>query len=61
MTMTWAVLDATGAKVKKFTTSLSAGINDINVSLAGLANGVYTLRGVGDDGRIQTIRFVVTH
>jgi hypothetical protein len=61
MTMTWAVLDVTGAMAKKFTTSLSAGVNDFNVSLAGLASGVYTLRGVGDDGRIQTIRFVVKH
>jgi hypothetical protein len=61
MTMTWAVFDATGAIVKKFTTSLSAGVNDFNVSLAGLANGVYTLRGVGDDGRLQTIRFLVRH
>jgi hypothetical protein len=61
MTMTWAVMDATGKMVKKFTTSLSAGINDINVSLTGLASGVYTLRGVGDDGRTQVIRFVVQH
>jgi trimeric autotransporter adhesin len=61
MTMTWAVVDATGAMAKKFTTSLTAGENDINVSLAGLASGVYTLRGVGDDGRLITIRFVIKH
>ncbi|AEV99117.1 hypothetical protein A4D02_11175 [Niastella koreensis] len=61
MTMGWAILDATGSIVKKFTTSLSAGMNDVNVSLAGLASGVYTLRGVGDDGRLQTIRFVIKH
>jgi hypothetical protein len=61
MTISWAVLDATGKLVKKFTTSLSAGMNDVNVSLTGLASGVYTLHGVGDDGRKQTIRFLVRH
>jgi hypothetical protein len=61
MTINWAVLDATGKLVKKFTTSLSAGINDVNVSLSALASGVYTLYGVGDDGRKQTIRFLVRH
>jgi len=61
MTMTWAVVDATGALAKKFTTSLIAGVNDFNVPLTGLASGVYTLRGVGDDGRLTTIRFVIKH
>lgn len=59
MTMTWSVINATGALARKFSTSLTAGVNDINVSLAGLASGVYALRGVGDDGRLQTIRFVI--
>jgi len=61
MTINWAVLDATGKLVKKFTTSLSAGLNDVNVSLTGLTSGVYTLHGVGDDGKKQTIRFLVRH
>lgn len=61
MTMTWTVIDATGTLTKKFTTSMTAGVNDFNVSLAGLASGVYMLRGVGDDGRIQTIRFIIKH
>lgn len=59
MTITWAVIDASGTMTKKFSTSMTAGVNDFNVSLAGLASGVYTLRGVGDDGRIQTIRFII--
>jgi len=61
LTMTWAVMDATGKMAKKFTTSSTAGINDVNISLIGLASGVYTLRGVGDDGRTQVIRFVMQH
>jgi hypothetical protein len=61
MTLTWAVIDATGSMTKKFTTSVAAGVNDADVSLAGLASGVYTLRGVGDDGRIQTIKFIIRH
>jgi hypothetical protein len=61
MTIGWAVMDMTGRMVKKFTTSLTAGMNDINVYLPGLASGVYTLHGLGDDGRKQVIRFVVKH
>ncbi len=34
MRIEWAVYDATGKMVKKFTTSLIAGSNDINVNLA---------------------------
>jgi hypothetical protein len=61
MTIGWAIMDMTGRMVRKFTTSLTAGVNDINVSLPGLANGVYTLHGIGDDGKKQVIRFVVKH
>jgi hypothetical protein len=61
MTINWAIMDMTGRMVKKFTTSLTAGVNDINVYLPGLASGVYTLHGIGDDGRKQVIRFVVKH
>ncbi|HEX6427349.1 MAG TPA: hypothetical protein VF008_06665 [Niastella sp.] len=61
MTINWAVIDMTGSMVRKFTTSLTTGMNDVNVSLAGLASGVYTLHGIGDDGRKQVIRFVIKH
>jgi hypothetical protein len=61
MTIGWAIMDMTGRMVRKFTTSLTAGVNDINVYLPGLASGVYTLHGLGDDGRKQVIRFVVKH
>lgn len=61
MKISWTVLDAAGKRVKQFTTSLISGVNDIDVTLAGLANGVYTLHGIGDDGKKQTIRFMVRH
>jgi hypothetical protein len=61
MTIGWTVLDATGKMVKQFTTALTAGMNDINVSLTGLASGVYTLRGIGDDGKSTVIRFIIHH
>jgi hypothetical protein len=61
MTISWAVMDMTGRMVQKFTTTLTAGMNDININLGGLASGVYTLHGVGDDGKKQVIRFVVKH
>ncbi|THU39269.1 hypothetical protein FAM09_12205 [Niastella caeni] len=61
MAINWAVMDATGKMVKKFATSVSSGLNDIDVSLTGLASGVYTLHGVKDDGTKQVIRFVIKH
>ncbi|OQP58245.1 hypothetical protein A3860_07960 [Niastella vici] len=61
MTINWTVLDASGKMLRKFTTSVAAGVNDIDVSLGGLASGVYTLYGVGDDGKKQTIRFMIRH
>jgi hypothetical protein len=61
MKISWSVLDATGKIVKRFTTSLIPGVNDVNMTLATMANGVYTLHGVGDDNKIQTIRFMIMH
>lgn len=61
MKISWSVLDAAGKMVKRFTTSSIPGVNDVDVNLATVANGVYTLHGVGDDGKIQTIRFMVQH
>jgi hypothetical protein len=61
MKIEWAVYDATGKMAKKFTASLISGVNDVSVNLAGLASGVYTLHGIGDDGKTQTIRFMVRH
>jgi hypothetical protein len=61
MKISWSVLDAAGKIVKRFTTSLIPGVNDVNMTLATSANGVYTLHGVGDDGKIQTIRFMIKH
>jgi hypothetical protein len=61
MKINWTVLDAAGKTTKKFITSLIPGVNDVNVTLAGLASGVYTLHGVGDDGKTQTIRFMIRH
>jgi hypothetical protein len=61
MKISWSVLDAAGKMVKRFTTSLIPGVNDVDMTLATLASGVYTLHGVGDDGKIQTIRFMIRH
>ncbi|HEY1200972.1 MAG TPA: hypothetical protein VGE79_08330, partial [Niastella sp.] len=61
MKISWSVLDAAGKIVKRFTTSLIPGVNDVDMTLATVASGVYTLHGVGDDGKIQTIRFMIRH
>lgn len=61
MKINWTVIDATGKLTQKFTTSLIAGVNDVSVNLAGLASGVYTLHGIGDDGNKETIRFMIRH
>lgn len=61
MIINWTVLDASGKMFRKFTTSITAGVNDIDVPLGSLASGVYTLYGVGDDGKKQTIRFLIRH
>lgn len=61
MKISWSVLDAAGKTVKRFSTALTPGVNDMTVSLATLANGVYIMYGVGDDGKKQTIRFMIRH
>jgi trimeric autotransporter adhesin len=61
MKISWTILDAAGKTVKRFTTSSIPGMNDVDVNMATLASGVYTLHGVGDDSKIQTIRFMIKH
>lgn len=61
MRMEWVVLNMGGQVVKKFSTVAGPGVNDINVQLPGLANGVYQLRAASDDGKLPTIRFMIQH
>jgi hypothetical protein len=61
MKISWTVLDAAGKIVKRFSTSSIPGMNDVDVNMATLASGIYTLHGVGDDSKIQTIRFMIRH
>lgn len=61
MRMEWMVTDMAGQLVKKFNTVATPGVNDIPVSLPGLANGIYQLRATSDDGKLPTIRFMIHH
>jgi trimeric autotransporter adhesin len=61
MRMEWMILDMAGQLVKKFNTVAGPGVNDINIQLPGLANGVYQLRATSDDGKLPTIRFMIQH
>lgn len=54
----WTVSDANGRVVMSFSRQLTAGRNDINLSLPQLSAGTYTLVGSNSKGRIAILRFV---
>jgi trimeric autotransporter adhesin len=61
MNIEWTVTDMSGKLIMQFKRKLTPGVNDINISLPGVANGVYHLRGVSDDGKTPVIKFLVQH
>jgi hypothetical protein len=58
MKITWIVTDANGRIVKRFTSSVSAGQNDVPVLFGSLSNGMYYLHGITEKGRISVQPFV---
>jgi hypothetical protein len=58
MSVEWTVVDAGGRVVLRFSNQLNAGQNDITLSLAKLAAGIYHMYGVTPNGKTNTIRFV---
>ncbi|TCJ13159.1 hypothetical protein EPD60_13920 [Flaviaesturariibacter flavus] len=58
MNIDWSITDAQGRVVKRFSQSVNAGRNDLQLSVPGLSAGTYQVTGYPARGNKITLRFV---
>ena len=54
------VFNLNGQLVLSASEAIAAGTNELNLNVAGLANGIYTVKVAMSD-RVETLRFTVQH
>ena len=54
------VFNLNGQLVLSASEAIAAGTNELNLNVAGLANGIYTVKVEMSD-RVETLRFTVQH
>lgn len=58
MKINWTLVNIQGQQVKVFSSQVSAGVNDIELELAGLSTGIYQLIGHTSKGSTELIRLI---
>ncbi|MGA0109988.1 MAG: T9SS type A sorting domain-containing protein, partial [Schleiferiaceae bacterium] len=54
------VFNLNGQRVLGATHTMASGVQELNLNVAGLANGIYTVKVAMSD-RVETLRFTVQH